>query len=267
MPQALANISPELVQAWDHMLLNEMYDFEARSNKQANGAFCIDLPAYDTGFIYGYWSDDFSSATTVMHEFGHYYDSWLHYEDSTVFNLDIAECYSQGLEVLLQEYYGDFTLNPANAKAENLQGFMNPLTYQVMLEDFQQQLYALDTFDTGVISQLYAKTMRDYGYSPFTDSKGNDYSWLQIPHLFDAPFYTISYFTSACVALRIWEISQTDWREAANTYLALIHEDQNQPFVQLLQSAGLDSPFDETTLRDVAYAIADAFDVARPSAA
>ena len=136
---------------------------------------------------------------------------------------------------------------------------MNPLTDQVMLEDFQQQLYALDTFDTAVISQLYAETLRSYGYSPFTDSKGNDDSWLQIPHLFDNPFYTISYFTSACVALQIWEISQTDWRAAADIYLDLIHADQNQPFVPLVQSVGLNSPFDKETLQDIATTMSTVF--------
>lgn len=267
MPAALENVDPELVQAWDFMLAYGMYDLEARANKLSSGAFCTDLPAYDTPFIYAYWTDDFTSATTVMHEFGHFYDSWLHYDTSIVFNLDIAECYSQGLEVLLQKYYGDFTQNPVNAQKENLQDFMNPLTYQVMLEEFQHRIYALDTFDVNIISQLYAELLEAYGYNPSPDQYGNDYSWLMIPHLFDAPFYTISYFTSACVALQIWETSQDDWQAGADAYLNMIRADQNQPFVQLVQSAGMKNPLAQDTLEEIAWAMADAFNVERPMAA
>lgn len=258
MPDALANVDPELAQAWDHMITYEMVDFEARPNKINTTAFCIDLPAYDTPFIYGYWTNDFYSGTTLMHEFGHYYDSWLRYDTSVISNLDISETYSQGLELLLQEYYGEFTINPANAKMENLQGFMNSLTYQVMLEEFQYRLYEQETLDTDTISQLFAQLLKEYGYD-YTTTDENDYSWLRVSHLFDSPFYTISYFTSACVALQIWKLSQTDWREAADIYLDMIHADQNQPFIQLVQSVGLNSPFDEETLWAIADAMTAAF--------
>ncbi|MFV0413171.1 MAG: hypothetical protein ACK5L3_07860 [Oscillospiraceae bacterium] len=269
MPDSLAKISPELESAWQHMVTYGLYDYAPAENKQTGIAFTTEIPSYDAPFCYGSWDDSFSSATTMIHEFGHYYDNWLRYDTSVVFNLDIAEIYSQGLEVLMQENFADFTNNPDSARAQNLQDFTNPLTFQVMLEDFQQQVYALDTFDADVIARLYATLLEEYGLQDYglADENGCDYSWFRITHLFDAPFYTISYTTSALVALQIWAASQDDWQTGVDMYLNLIHADQNQPFIQLVEGAGFADPTSADTMQTIAGHLADTFGVQAGAAA
>ncbi|MDL2219679.1 hypothetical protein LJC04_05040 [Ruminococcaceae bacterium OttesenSCG-928-O06] len=242
MPGALANVSEELVDAWDFMLANGLYDTDTLRNKQGGIAFTTSLAAYDAPFLFMNWTDDFSSLSTLIHEFGHFYDFWLRYDDSVVFNLDIAEVYSQGLELLMHEQYSTFGTGYEEARLENLVDMAtSAIVYQSLLDEFQMRVYELDTFDSVVLGRLFAQLLDEYGMGAyaFTDENGADNTWFRVTHLFDSPFYTISYVTSAVAALQIWAESQQDWDAAAQTYLNLIHADQNKPFTELLEEAGL----------------------------
>lgn len=261
MPDALKNVNGELVDAWKFMIDNELFDYEARPEKQSGIAFQTNLYSYDAPFCYGYWEDDFRSTTTVMHEFGHFYDSWLRYDTDTVFNLDIAETYSQGLELLMQKQFDKFTKVPQDEEMAHMVGFAGVLTYQAVLEEFQQRLYNLDSFDAETVARLYADVQLEYGMEPLVDEKGCDYTWYQVTHLFDAPFYTISYCTSAAAALQIWEKSQDDWKAGVDVYLKLIHADQNQPFTKLVEGVGLANPLDRATLEAISESLFAVYDL------
>lgn len=263
MPRALSEISPELKEAWEYMQENELCDYEPLPNKQSGIAFTTSLPMYDAPFIYGYWEDGINSATTVMHEFGHFYDRWLHYDVSTPQNLDIAEVYSQGLELLMQPEFRRFTRESDMAVASHLKDFINPLTFQIMLEEFQQRVYELEDLNVENISRLYSDLLEEYGLNSYSASAPGeiDYSWFRITHLFDAPFYTVSYWTSAVVALQIWTTSLEDWDAGVEIYLTMLHEDQNQPFGSLLSGAGLQQPGNRQVLEEIADQYETYFDL------
>lgn len=269
MPTALAKVDPYFEEVWQEMIKYGVYDMEALPSKQSGIGFTTQLYEYDTPFIYTYWEDNFNSATTVMHEFGHFTDGWYHYDDTVVFNLDIAETYSQGLELLMNKDFGQFGVNAKSAQQSHLQSFMNPLTYQAMLEEFQQEIYAMDTesLTSENIATLYAQTLEEYGLSEYvlTTDEGQNYSWFRITHLFDSPFYTISYWTSACVALQIWDMSQDDYEGAVKVYADLMQADQNQPFTQLITSVGLKSPGDVSTLESIAESYENFFNFSSKS--
>lgn len=270
MPDALAKVDPYFEEVWQEMIKYGVYDMEALPSKQSGIGFTTQLYEYDTPFIYTYWDDSFDSATTVMHEFGHFTDGWYHYDDTIVFNLDIAETYSQGLELLMNKDFGQFGVNAKNAQKSHLQSFMNPLTYQAMLEEFQQRIYAMDTeeLSSESIAALYPEVLAEYGLSDYgiPSDDGGDYSWFRVTHLFDSPFYTISYWTSACVALQIWDMSQDDYNGAVQVYANLMQSDQNQPFTQLIANAGLQSPGDVATLQSIADSYRKFFDLSSSNA-
>lgn len=261
VPGMVANVSDELAEAWDHMITYKLYDYEPLPGKQSGVAFTTQLYLWDAPFCYGYYTDDMYSASTVVHEFGHYYENWLYYDTDVVQNLDIAEVYSQGLELLMQPYYDKLTNKPEEARLVSLRNFLQAITYQAMLEEFQLRLYELDSFTSEEVGMLYADILREYNYDDYVMAyEGEpDNSWYSITHLFDAPFYTISYTTSAMAALQIWAESQQDWRTGADTYLRLIHEDQNQPFYQLLEQAGLKRVDDEAVMQEIAGYFSDSF--------
>lgn len=266
MPQALAPVSSKLGAAWQHMLEYGMHDVAATDEKLNNGgAFSAALPVYDTSFIYGYWDDTFYSTRMLMHEFGHYFDTWLHYDVVSNGSLDVAEIYSQGLELLLQEEFGLFTNQVEEAKRTQLSGVLDAMSYQAMLEEFQMRAYEMDNPDARSLAQLHTDLQLEYGFElDLGDEEGLDYTWFRIGHLFESPFYTISYWTSAAVALQIWSLSLDDWQAGADLYMELIEAPQDQNFLDLIQSVGLTAPDDEEMLYGIARDMADVFGVEAP---
>ena len=251
MPSALRRIDPAMEEAFDFMEAYDVYDFGARSEKQSGVGFTTDLYSYDTAYIYGFWQNDLRSATTLFHEFGHFFDSWLHWDETIVFNLDLSETYSQGLELLMQRFFTSFDGEWEGMVASHLSDTFQSITYQALLEELQLTLYEEETLDAQTISRIYTQLLVDYGYGDYAYSDAEK-DWVQITHLFEAPFYTISYATSACVALQIWEASSENWKDGAELYMSMIESDQNQPFLTVVNDVELRSPFEPAVLQDIA---------------
>lgn len=258
MPKALAQIDPQLEEAWRFMTKYELNDYAAAPEKQMGIAFTTELYAYDAPFCYGYWNDDFNSVSTIIHEFGHFYDAWLRYDTGVPQNLDISEVYSQGLEVIMQPQYGNFTNYAQDAQTGNLLDLCDSVITQSFFEEFQMQMYEAEDITAEEIADLFSSLSEEYG---LTDFYGGDfkYFWLNITHFFDAPFYTISYVTSAVVALQLWTPNEARWDRSAQTYSKLIQADQNKPFLQLLKENGLSNPLEASTLTTLSTSLTEYF--------
>ncbi len=262
MPALLSGISPQLAEVFSSMQDYGLCDFAANPKKQSGIGFTTDLYSYDASFCYSYWQNDLRGASTIIHEFGHYYDSWLHMGEDVVQNLDVAEIYSQGLELLALGGYDKLGVSVEEVTLNTLQDFLETLTYQALLEEFQLRAYEMDSVDATSLGRLYASLLVEYGYDAMPDTDGAEHSWFQITHLFDAPFYTISYATSACTALQFYVIGQDKGEAAAvDAYLSLIQSDQNRPFLEMLAGDGLKSPFDESLMEEFAGMYTQVFGV------
>lgn len=266
MPGVLATVDKSLSTVWQEMQKYDLMDYNPGANKKP-GAFCTNIYDYDAPFCYGTWDDtSFHSVTTAIHEFGHFHDNWVHTFDHVVQNLDTAEIYSQGLEMLMYPKFSEFTDNHRAEKRANLAGIVQALTYQALYEEFQQKIYAMDTLDATTIGQLYAELMTEYGFADYLliAEDGGDHTWYDMLHIFDVPFYTISYSTSAFAASQIWLESEENYDSGVKMYMNLLSSDQNQPFTQLIHSAGIADPFDEEAALELAWALADALQIRSP---
>lgn len=257
IPALMNSIDPELATAWQGMIDYELYSYKADKNKQSGIGFTTSFDSYDASYCYGYWEDNLRSLNTVIHEFGHYYENWLHMGEDVVQNLDIAEIYSQGLELLSLEHISPLVDSVDTATKNQMQNFLQAITYQMVLEEFQLRMYEMEDITPEKTAALYTQLLDEYGYGAYVipDENGNDNSWFAVTHLFDAPFYTVSYATSASVALQFYDIAQEDYNLAVDLYLAMIRTDQNRPFLELVDKAGLRSPFDESLMKDLAALI------------
>ncbi len=254
MPKALSQIDPQLEEAWRFMTKYELNNYAPAPEKQMGIAFTTELYAFDAPYCYSYWSDDFNSVSTIIHEFGHFYDSWLRYDAGVPQNLDIAEVYSQGLEVVMQPHYKNFTTSSQAAQVGNLLDLCDSVITQSFYEEFQMKMYEAENLDAEGIADLFSSLSEEYGLA---DYYGGDfkYFWLNVTHFFDAPFYTISYVTSAVVALQLWTPDENRWEHSAETYIKLIQADQNKPFLQLLKDNGLANPLEPATLSSISSSL------------
>ena len=103
--------------------------------------------------------------------------------------------------------------------------------------------------------------MRLDGEIPFY-SEGE--GWQRQHHIYSSPFYYIDYCLAQTVSLEFWAMIQKDLKDAWQRYMAYSVQGGSRTFTELLANAGLGSPFDESTLRDVcgkAKAWLDAYDL------
>ena len=106
MEQAAERVVPGAGEAWRYMMSYGLYDSEPSKNKMT-GSFTTYLAAYRCPFLFTQWTDDASSAFTVIHEFGHFL-SYYRNPEGTYYgaeNLDLAETDAQGLELLMLGEY------------------------------------------------------------------------------------------------------------------------------------------------------------------
>lgn len=249
----LAEADSELAEGWEFLKKYDLYSFEASEEKQSGIGFTTSLSAYDAPFIYTYWGGTLDDVFTVVHEFGHAMDDYTQFgNEAYSTDLDKCETFSQGLEQVLRDRLADQVGADADGLRVAMQSNMlQVITYQAALEEFQLEAYELDADATAEdLCQLYSQVLADYGY--YTIFGDMDPSWFEITHIFDSPFYTVSYVTSATAALELGRMEDEQEGAGLDAWLQLLHTDRNQSFESFLQSAGIASPFEKGRIRECA---------------
>lgn len=242
---------PLLKEVWDFMEKNNVFSFEAAEDKMSGIAFTMHLDEYDTPFVYSYWSGSLKDAFTAVHEFGHAVDNYTQFENEAYStDLDKAETFSQGLEQILQQKVAKAVgADPQEVMQAVRMDMVEAITYQAALEEFQIKAYRLDDNATADdLAELYADILSEYGfYSIFGDY---DPTWFEVTHLFDAPFYTMSYVTSATAAVELGRMEAEKEGAGFKAWMNLLKTDRNQSFEDFLKAAGIASPFDKGRIQE-----------------
>ena len=89
---------------------------------------------------------------------------------------------------------------------------------------------------------------KDYGDDTFLD-KGT--YWYRQGHIFGAPFYYIDYTLAQVCAFQFWVKSQENKDSAFKQYLELCKLGGSKSFVSLVESAKLENPFKDGTVKNV----------------
>ena len=246
---------------YDFMLEYGLCDFKM-SDKKEQQSYTTYLSDYDAPFIIVNPTGSDDDILTAIHEFGHFTDRYINYGYDM--GIDCGETVSQGLEYLsmfyLDGFINDDDLNVIRAK--KLIDTVDVFVYQGYLNELETRVYSLseDEVTLDKINELSAECAEEFGFdAPAAIPDYYKYSWIDVPHLYDAPFYVISYCTSCDAALQFYELAEEDRDNAVETYYDLINWDIDQTFTENLQRAGLDSPFDEDSVKECAAAIESYF--------
>lgn len=260
-------IGDYMTEAYDYLNeCNLYYQATAANNPNGlTGAFTTFLYNNDAPYIYQYCSDNgsWSDISTFVHEFGHFTSYYIN-GSSGGSDLDVAEIQSQANEMLFMPYYSQlFTAESADALVMNelFSSLFWSVTMGCIFDEFQREIYtAPESFATADdINALFDRLLEEYNadwYAALYESKYSydfTYWWAEVSHTFQSPFYYISYAVSALPALTIYEDSKTD-RTAAIAEYNYIQQYGNgvYTFGELLNNAGVASPFTESTLRSLA---------------
>ena len=201
------------------------------------------------GHPFCYFSKDYRTTDTLVHEMGHYYGG-LH-GDLMEMPLDLAEVQSQGNEWLMIVYAGE------ELDDEVYQCYLDyrivndvvTILLSVLIDEFEQRVYTaegVEDFTTEDFERIMAEVCEDYGgIDVITEEIADvqDY-WRRV--VLENPVYYISYAMSMVPSLDLYFCAAEDWDEAVEIYQKVTWDiEPDATFLGILDEAGLASPFED----------------------
>ena len=252
-------LSEETGKFFNMMLDNEMLDVLSTEGKQAGG-YCTSIHDYNTPFIFANFNGTSSDVETVTHEAGHGFADWYNNKRipvETVWpSLEGCEVHSMSMEFFAWKAAEDFFGKDARKfKYSHLASSFCFIPYGTMVDHFQHIVYENPDLTPAQRHEqwkellgIYMPWLRLDGEIPvYADGEG----WQRQLHIYQVPFYYIDYCLAQTVALEFWAKIQKDPDEAWKYYMAYTEQGGSAVFTKLLENAGLESPFEESTLQGV----------------
>lgn len=177
----------------------------------------------------------------LSHEFGHFVE-YNNEKQSNILtdsdNIDLAEIASNGLEGLMTNFYDEIYKDRADtAKKAAINELLDNVISGCIEDEFQRGVYDNPDMTLDEINKLYSETYAKYNTWAAGDS---GYSWVFIPHNFEAPMYYISYSVSGLAALQIWNQSNTNFDKAVGMWEKFIKEGTyNKTYLDVVGKCGL----------------------------
>jgi M3 family oligoendopeptidase len=253
---------PALADFWQRLSGGGFIDLKNRPGKQGGG-FCTSFPSIGMPFIFANFTGTHGDIAVFTHEMGHAFQNWesrgLAAIDCLWPSMEAAEIHSMSLEFLTHPHM-DLLVGAGAAerfRRMHLEASLAFLPYGVCVDHFQHEIYANPTATPAERHAIWQSLERLY--MPWTDygdlaypAKGG--RWQAKPHIYRSPFYYIDYTLALCCALQFWVRAGRDPAGALADYVALCGRGGSQPFLGLVRSAGLASPFVPGALAEVVAA-------------
>lgn len=252
-------LSPETSVFFRTMLDNELLDVLSTEGKQSGG-YCTSLHEYGVPFIFANFNGTQGDVEVVTHEAGHAFEAWTNRDRVPMEyiwpSLEACEVHSMSMEFFAWPWAeGFFGGDARKFRYSHLAAALTFIPYGTMVDHFQHVVYEKPELTPkerhAVWKELlgvYMPWMKLDGEIPFY-SEGE--GWQRQHHIYSSPFYYIDYCLAQTVSLQFWALIQEDPKNAWAHYMAYTEQGGSRTFTELLKNAGLDSPFDENTLRGV----------------
>ncbi len=263
----LDQMSSELGEAMDYMVEHNLYDLDESPVKQEIG-YTISLYSYGAPYMSNCPYNDFYDFCTLVHEFGHYNNAywdpmrWNTAEDYA----DVAEVHSQGMELLMTNFYGELFGDSAQTTMDYVMlNLIVSMTQGCMYGELERYAYDTPGVTLQQLNEKARELAEELGFiDMYIGGQTDEYlehwynviysnEWVTTPHLFQAPSYFISYATSAAGAFAFWVDAQTGgFTDAVDDYLAFVAQAPGMGLLESFEAAGMDNPMEESYLRELA---------------
>ena len=255
-------LSPETSEFFRTMRQEELMDVLSTEGKQGGG-YCSSLALYERPFIFANFNGTQGDVEVVTHEAGHAFAYWMNRKRVPASyahtSLEAAEVHSMSMEFFgWQNAEGFFGPDARKFMVSHLAGALTFIPYGTMVDHFQHIVYEKPEMTP---AERHAEWKRLMGiYQPWLKLDGEIpfYSegerWQAQSHIYEDPFYYIDYCLAQTVALEFWALIQKDPKDAWERYMAYTRQGGSRTFVELLENAGLETPFDEACLKTVCEA-------------
>ena len=265
------NINPELGEAFDYLIANNIYDIRPNENKNPSaGAYTVLIPRLNIPYIYINPMEDYEqngvySVKTLIHEFGHFasmlYTPEMQFSDAPAFlspSADTAEIHSQGLEALSERYYGEmFGSNASMMRYYLLCTLLYGVIDGCVFNQWQEQVYAMEEPTVEKLNNAMSEIAGEYyGVCPPEMAQA---MWTEVHHNYQLPMYYLSYALSATTVLGLYSESIDDYDRAVDKYMRISAEGVYRTYSEIADECQLPDIFDKSVMAEIADDTADAF--------
>ena len=249
--------------AFFNMMLEDQLMDVLSSKGKAGGGYCSSIPDYGVPFIFANFNGTQHDVEVVTHEAGHAFADWTNRDrvpQSYVCpGLEGCEVHSMSMEFFAWPWAeGFFGKDTKKFCYSHLAGALTFIPYGTMVDHFQHMVYEKPDMTPAERHGVWKKLLGTYmpwlrldGDIPFY-SEGE--GWQRQLHIYSDPFYYIDYCLAQTVSLQIWAMIQEDPKKAWEKYMAYTSQGGSRVFTELLEHAGLESPFEERCLQQVCRA-------------
>lgn len=254
------SMSKETGEFFDFMLDTDAFDVESRKNKWGGG-YCTSFMAYHQPFILANFNGTSGDVDVVTHEAGHAFADYTIANNEYVVELNVggmetAETHSMSMEFFAWPYMEHFFGEDAKRyQFMHLLDALSFLPYGTIVDDFQRQVYENPEWTPEERKAAWRKLEEEF--RPHLHFEGIPYleegtRWQYQMHIYETPFYYIDYCLAQTAALQFLLESQKDYDGAFARYVRFLSQGGEKVFTDLLEEAGLRSPFQEGALKQLA---------------
>jgi len=247
----------------DMMLENEAFDVDARTNKWGGG-YCTEFSKYRQPFILANFNGTADDVDTVTHEAGHALNDYLCFDNEYAMELgcggmETAETHSMSMEFFawpyMEKFFGD---NAGKYRYRHALDAFSFIPYGTMVDEFQHIVYEQPDLTPEQRNQVWLELERQY--RPHLSMDGIPYleqgtRWQYQMHIFETPFYYIDYCLAQTAAFQFLLFSLDDYDAAFSAYMCFSKQGGEKLWTDLLEEAGLQSPFADGALKEFAVRI------------
>ncbi|WZL74326.1 M3 family oligoendopeptidase [Clostridiaceae bacterium 35-E11] len=251
-------LSQETKIFFDYMKEHELMDLISKEGKSPGG-YCTFISKFDAPFIFSNFNGTADDIDVLTHEAGHafqMYESRTYRVPEYQFpTLDACEIHSMSMEFFAWPWMELFFKEDAEKyRFAHLNESLLFIPYGVTVDEYQHFVYANPQATPTERKQAWRQIEKKY--LPHRDYEDEEYLekggyWHQQGHIFKDPFYYIDYTLAGICAFQFWKKSREDWEQAWKDYVTLCRAGGSQPFLNLVESAKLISPFEEGCIKAV----------------
>ncbi|MBO4418607.1 MAG: hypothetical protein J5789_02105 [Oscillospiraceae bacterium] len=256
---AAKNIGGTVWDAYRFMRAYELCDI-TKSPKKLDASFQTYLYDYEAPFVFLNSGGDGRDYTTFSHEFGHFTDSYHNYGADE--DLETAETFSQSMEFLALTYNDTMSQTQKDRLLKlKLMDLLETFVYQAAYAEFEARVYSLDPNEITLekVNDTFRQCCIDYGIYEEDFDFYYAQSWIDVIHFFEVPNYIISYCVSAETALQVYRLEAETAHAGVDAYFRLLDREYGAGVQQVMEDAGLESPFRDGVLEQSAEFFLDRF--------
>ena len=257
------DMKPEIGDFMQRMLDAEAFDVEARDGK-FGGGYCTTFAKYKQPFILANFNGTSDDIDVITHEFGHALAADYMFkfaQPDYPIGMETHECHSMSMEFLCHKYMdGFFGANTDKYRYKHIVDALSFIPYGTIVDEFQHIVYENPELTPAERKAEYLKLEKKY--RPYLSFDGIPYlelgtRWQYQMHIYESPFYYIDYCIAQCVALGFLRLSREDFDSALEKYVDFLKKTGGISLTELIEGAGLESPFGEGALTKTAKSASD----------